>query len=225
MAARDLVAELKNKRAASVASAAVADPKAIGPVLQASSKVKAVKTEPAAEEPMNTAQIEEMETAVVHRELDGCWCMNVSEEVQDAESDAITCESSIQIPGTNRVDQRALCSNANFATMITKGWAWKVIYACIDEAFPKFAVIAQSALNVRNHVAAAMGELQVAMCLAKTACEMNRTDALQSIARMSPPCSSYADVLLDYVTKFGDKDASIIQFVDSCSKQFRANNV
>ena len=82
MSARDLVAELKNKRAASVASAAVADLKAIGPVLQASSKVKAVKTEPAAEEPMNTAQIEEMETA--HRELDGCWCMNVSEEVQDA---------------------------------------------------------------------------------------------------------------------------------------------
>ena len=201
----------------------VAEPKAHGPVLQASSKVKAVKTEPAAEEPMNTAQIEEMETA--HRELDGCWCMNVSEEVQDAESDAITCESSIQIPGTNRIDKQALCSNANFATMITKGWAWKVIYACIDEAFPKFAVIAQSALNVRNHVAAAMGELQVAMCLAKTACEMNRTDALQSIARMSPPCSSYADVLLDYVTKFGDKDASIIQFVDSCSKQFRANNV
>ena len=109
--------------------------------------------------------------------------------------------------------------------MITKGWAWKVIYACIDEAFPKFAVIAQSALNVRNHVAAAMGELEVAMCLAKTACEMTRTDSLQSIARMSPPCSSYADVLLDYVTKLGDKDASIIQFVDSCSKQFRANNV
>ena len=109
--------------------------------------------------------------------------------------------------------------------MITKGWAWKVIHACIDEAFPKFAAIAQSALNVRNHVAAAMGELEVAMCLAKTACEMTRTDSLQSIARMSPPCSSYADVLLDYVTKFGDKDASIIQFVDSCSKQFRANNV
>ena len=161
-----MVAELQNKRAA-VASAAVAEPKASGPVLQASSKVKAVKTEPAAEEPMNTAQIEEMETAVVHRELDGCWCMNVSEEVQDAESDAITCESSIQIPGTNRVDKQALRSNAHFATMITKGWAWKVIYACIDEAFPKFAVIAQSALNVRNHVAAAMGELEVAMYLGK----------------------------------------------------------
>ena len=59
MAARDLVAELKNKRA-SVTSAA-------------------------AEEPMNTAQIEEMETtAVAHRELDGCWCLNVSAEYQDA---------------------------------------------------------------------------------------------------------------------------------------------
>ena len=41
-----------------------------------------MKTELAAEEPMNIAQIEEMETA--HRELDGCWCMNVCEEVQDA---------------------------------------------------------------------------------------------------------------------------------------------
>ena len=83
MAARDLVAELKNKRAA-VTSAAVAEPKASGPVLQASSKVKAVKTEPAAEEPMNTAQIEEMAAAVAHRELDACWFLNVSEEVQDA---------------------------------------------------------------------------------------------------------------------------------------------
>ena len=59
MAARDLVAELKNKRAA--------------------------VTSAAAEEPMNTAQIEEMETtAVAHRELDGCWCLNVSAEYQDA---------------------------------------------------------------------------------------------------------------------------------------------
>ena len=82
MAARDLVAELKNKRAA-VASAAVAEPKASGPVLQASSMVKAVKTEPA-EEPMNTAQIEEMAAAAAHRELDACWFLNVSEEVQDA---------------------------------------------------------------------------------------------------------------------------------------------
>ena len=45
-----------------------------------------MKTEPAAaEEPMNTAQIEEMQTAAVaHRELDGCWCLNVSAEYQDA---------------------------------------------------------------------------------------------------------------------------------------------
>ena len=34
---------------------------------------------------MNTAQIEERETAAVaHRELDGCWCLNVSAEYQDA---------------------------------------------------------------------------------------------------------------------------------------------
>ena len=58
MAARDLVAELKNKRAA--------------------------VTSAAAEEPMNTAQIEEMETAAAHRELDACWFLNVSKEVQDA---------------------------------------------------------------------------------------------------------------------------------------------
>ena len=152
-------------------------------------------------------------------------CGHTSQFCKVADVGGIACESSIQIPGTNCLDKQALCSNANFETMITKGWAWKVIYACIDEAFPKFAAIAQSALNVRNHVAAAMGELEVAMYLAKTACEMTRTDSLQSITRMSPPCSSYADVLLDYVTKFGDKDASIIQFVDSCSKQFRANNV
>ena len=68
--------------------------------------------------------------------------------------------------------------------MITKGWAWKVIYSCIDEAFPKFAVVAQSALNVRDHVAATMGELEVAMCLARTACEMTRIEALHSIACM-----------------------------------------
>ena len=58
MAARDLVAELKNKRAA--------------------------VTSAAAGQPMNTAQIEEMETAAAHRELDACWFLNVSKEVQDA---------------------------------------------------------------------------------------------------------------------------------------------
>ena len=80
-----MAAEQKNKRAAITSAAeGVAEPKANDPVLQASSKVKAVKTEPAAEEPMNTAQIEEMETAAAHRELDACWFLNVSKEVQDA---------------------------------------------------------------------------------------------------------------------------------------------
>ena len=135
-----------------------------------------------------------------------------------------TCEPSLKIPGTNKIDKQKLCSNVNYDTMINKGWTWKVFRACVDEAFPKFSEIAQLALNTRNHVSAVVGEIEVAMVLSKRACELSRSQALDHIERSCAPCSKYAGVIFDYVVNFaGGSDASIIQFVDGVAKQFTAN--
>ena len=151
-------------------------------------------------------------------------CGHTSQFCKTAELGGVTCEESLKIPGTNRIDKQKLCSNVNYDLMINRGWTWKVFRACIDEAFPKFAEIAQLALNTRNHVSAVVGELEVAMVLSKSACELSRKEALDHIERACAPCSKYAGVILDYVLNFaGGSDASIIQFVDGVARQFTAN--
>lgn len=151
-------------------------------------------------------------------------CGHTSQFCKQADLGGDTCEPSLQIPGTTQIDKQALFSNANFRTMITKGWSWTVVHSAVDEEFPRFAEIAQAALNVRNHSSSSMGELEVSMTLAKHAKECSRAEAVDWIDRLRAPCKSYAGVLLDYVVSFGGGDDSfIIQFVDSVSKQFNAN--
>ena len=46
------------------------------------------------------------------------------------------------------------------------GWEWEVAPAIIDELFPRFAQIAQKALNTKNHISTEVGELETCMTLA-----------------------------------------------------------
>ena len=62
-------------------------------------------------------------------------CGHTSQFFKLADVGGVTCEPSLQIPGANRLDKQSLCSNRNFEIMITKGWAWKVFHACIDQTF------------------------------------------------------------------------------------------
>jgi hypothetical protein len=61
----------------------------------------------------------------------------------------ITREPSLQRHDNTKIDKQSLCSNANFATMLNRGWKWTVVKACVDVAYPRFAESAEGALNVQ----------------------------------------------------------------------------
>ena len=47
--------------------------------------------------------------------------------------------------------------------MIEEGCDWEIAKAIVDIRFPKFAVVAQKALNTQNHVSTEVGELEAAV--------------------------------------------------------------
>ena len=54
------------------------------------------------------------------------------------------------MPGSKKIGLEHLSSDVSFAKMINEGWEWNVVKSCVDAKFPKFAIIAQRALNTRN---------------------------------------------------------------------------
>ena len=106
--------------------------------------------------------------------------------------------------------------------MVTEGWDWNVVYAEVDVEFPGWAQVAQKPLNSRNHVANAIGELEVCMTLAQSMQDPG-TKTLSNwkdISSLCAPCSNYAGTLLDYIVAYGGgDDACLIQFIDNVAKQ------
>ena len=151
-------------------------------------------------------------------------CGHTSQFCKTADAGGITSEPSLQRIDSEKIDKQALCSNTNFGIMINRGWKWAVVKAIVDVNHPRFAEIAQGALNVRNHSSSSMGELEVCMTLAKRSSADGRSEAVNLIERLCAPCKGYASVLLDYVVNFGGGNESfIIQFVDGVGKQFNAD--
>ena len=142
-----------------------------------------------------------------------------------------TPQPSLQMHGSTTIDLQSIFMNANFKTMISEGWSWNVVYACVDEQFPQFGQVAQKALNTRNHVANVIGELEACMTLADTMQDPGMQTlpewkqlAVENISSLCAPCSNYAETLLDYIVAYGGgSDACLIQFVDNVAKQFGAN--
>jgi len=158
-------------------------------------------------------------------------CGHTSQFCKLAAAGGETPRAKLQIQGSKKISLEYLCNDKNFETMIKVGWDWRVVKGCVDERFPKFATIAQRALNTRNHVSSVIGELEVCMTLSETANDPGfksvgewKELAVENIVSLCAPCAHYASTLLDYVVEFGGGDASpIIQFVDNVAKQFQAN--
>ena len=74
--------------------------------------------------------------------------------------------------------------------------------AIIDELFPRFAQMAQKALNTQNHISTEVGELETCMTLAANADDpgMQELDnwqelALENVVSLCAPCSKYSKTL------------------------------
>jgi hypothetical protein len=142
-----------------------------------------------------------------------------------------TSQKSLQCSDSELVDLQKLCGNAHFKTMIMEGWSWEVVCAAIDEVYPKFATIAQKALNTQNHISTEVGELEACMTLAASANDPGMQDlenweelAIQNLESLCVPCSKYSKTLLHFVMTYGGgSGAPIIAFMDSVAKQFGCN--
>ena len=139
-----------------------------------------------------------------------------------------TSQKSLQRSDSDNIDLQKLCTNSQFKVMIMEGWKWEVVSAIIDERYPKFATIAQKALNTNNHLATEIGELETCMQLAACADDPGMKDiegwkdlATDSVTSLCMPCASYCKTLLEFVTTFGGgTGAPLICFMDAVAKQF-----
>ena len=158
-------------------------------------------------------------------------CGHTAAFCKQAHVGGITCEASMQLPNSDKIDLQKLCSNPAFHTMIMKGWKWQVVPAVVDELFPAFGRIAQRALNTQNHVSTEVGELETCMILGASIDDPGMQDikewkklAVDNIASLCVPCAPYSPTLLEYVLTFGGgKGAPLIAFMDSVAKQFGCN--
>ena len=80
-----------------------------------------------------------------------------------------TSEKTLQCTSSETIDLQKLCANAEFKTMIMEGWSWEVVRQIVDELCPRFAMLAQKALNTQNHISTEVGELETCMTLAASA--------------------------------------------------------
>ena len=125
-------------------------------------------------------------------------------------------------------DKHKLKANAEFTRLCEHGWEWTIIPAEIDNLFPKFAHIAQKALNTSNHVASTTGELEGARTMADMVTDptlQGREDLdkiiLQHIADLALPCASYSEHILKFVKLFGGGPGGpTILFMDKVGKDF-----
>ena len=131
------------------------------------------------------------------------------------------------------IDLHKLFKNTELKAMIEQGWEWTVVVFEVDNTYPRFAHIAQKALNTANHVAQHTGELEAAVYLANIVHdegfqEQNCWEELAAgqIEDLCVPCSGYARTILTFVMDYGGgEDASQIYFMDAVAKQFGCSNV
>lgn len=141
-----------------------------------------------------------------------------------AKAGCVTKQESLQ-DEAGAIDKQKLFKDKVFEAMVMQGWDWWIISHAVDKACPKFAHVAQKALNASNHVASLCSELEAAQMLSQhvdTADSDDELDAaLAEVQDVCAPCASYADCLLKFVNKFaGGPGAPHIQFIDNVVKQF-----
>ena len=108
--------------------------------------------------------------------------------------------------------------------MINDGWTWTIIPSSVDEQYPQLVNIAQQALNVSNHIATEMSELEVAIILAKFVETGKEERAVHHIQNPCAPCAPYAETMLVFVKEFGGgAGAPHLNVADSVAKSFQVS--
>ena len=110
--------------------------------------------------------------------------------------------------------------------MLREGWEWCIVPAAVDIMFPAFAKIAQQALNISNHIAACMSEMEVAMSIAELMEDGREASVMGHVTDLGVPCACYVEQIKAFVKDYGGGSGSPqISFVDSVAKMFNCNVV
>ena len=128
------------------------------------------------------------------------------------------------------IDRQRLFQNQNMKTMVEVGWDWWVFPAEMDTLFPKCSDTAQKALNVSNHIASMIGELESAKLAADTmkdavgqtvSSDDVQKEMVAAVEATCAPCSPYAASICKFVAVYGGGvDAPQIQFLDAVANAF-----
>ena len=128
------------------------------------------------------------------------------------------------------IDTHKLYQDKVFKSMVTEGWDWWIISASVDRECPRFAIVAQKALNACNHVPTLVGELEAAQMLAQHLHDGAADDdeyvqsAIDEVRSIGCPCAPYCEHIMKFVQLFaGGESAPHIQFIDAVAKQFKGS--
>ena len=132
---------------------------------------------------------------------------------------------------SGNIDKNKIGQHEVFASMVNEGWNWQVINSKVDVDYPEFAKVAQKTLNISNHIASEMSELETAKILADSAADRGFTEledwkslAVANVRALSVPCAGYANHILNFVQYYaGGENAPLIHFLDDIAKQFHCN--
>ena len=160
-------------------------------------------------------------------------CSHISQFCKLAMQGGKTSRPKLRDPDTNQLDVGRLKRNANYKTMIEKGWRWCIFPSEIDEQFPQFAKLAQRALNSSNNCRQTTSEIELACQMVEfhDAAEDEGNDdpkqaAVDAVQENVSSCHGYAKVLLDYATDYGGgKELPWLRLVDDLQKHHDASKV
>ena len=145
----------------------------------------------------------------------GCkavWCGSCKTDVEELKDPA---------DEEGKLNRGYLEKSSVYKSMINDGWTWTIIPSSVDEQYPQFANIAQQALNVSNHIATEMSELEVAIILAKFVETGKEDKAVNHIQNLGAPSAPYAETMLVFVKEYGGgAGAPHLKFADSVAKSF-----
>ena len=120
-------------------------------------------------------------------------------------------------------------NDAEFASLIDKGWSWTVLPFCVQEVWPKLPDLAQDALNAEHATFSMASELQVMLSMSNRAAQqrdgIDWSKIKADIRASQPPCVEYLDIISRFVQMYaGGANAPIVRYLEGFGKEYGGSN-
>ena len=130
--------------------------------------------------------------------------------------------------GTGCISLSSMKHDQTLIGMIKQGWEWMVFPWSVEEAWPSFPDLAQTALNASNAIRDSSSELEVAVSMTAF-WEASNGDSewdkcVEAAIAGNPACASYAKKLGKYAFYYGGgKGSPLLKRADAFQKKFNEN--